>query len=44
MSGNIFQPLSPFLGKIMASNKNFLQGIIGFGWAILADTPRIRRG
>jgi hypothetical protein len=27
------------LGKIVARNKNLLQGIIGFGRAILADTP-----
>jgi hypothetical protein len=26
------------LGKIVARNKNLLQGIIGFGRAILADT------
>jgi hypothetical protein len=33
------------LGKIVARNKNLLQGIIGFGKAILADTPRrIKRG
>jgi hypothetical protein len=44
MSGKIFQPLPPFLAKIMARNKNLLQGIIGFGRAILADTPRIKRG
>jgi hypothetical protein len=30
--------------KILARNKNLLQGIIGFGRAILADTPRIKRG
>jgi hypothetical protein len=29
-----------FLGKIAARNKNLLQGIIGFGREILADTPR----
>jgi hypothetical protein len=28
----------------VARNKNLLQGIIGFGRAILADTPRIKRG
>jgi hypothetical protein len=39
-----FQPLPPFFGKIMARNKNLLQGIIGFGRAILTDTPRIKRG
>ena len=33
-----------FLGKIVARNKNLLQGIIGFGRAILADTPRIKKG
>jgi hypothetical protein len=27
------------LGKIVARNKNLLQGIIGFGRAILPDTP-----
>jgi hypothetical protein len=33
-------PCSPtFLGKIVARNKNLLQGIIGFGRAILPDTP-----
>jgi hypothetical protein len=38
-------PCSPtFLGKIVARNKNLLQGIIGCGRAILADTPRIKRG
>jgi hypothetical protein len=38
-------PRSPtFFGKIVARNKNLLQGIIDFGRAILADTPRIQRG
>jgi hypothetical protein len=38
-------PCSPtFLGKIVARNKNLLQGMIGFGRAILADIPRIKRG
>jgi hypothetical protein len=38
-------PRSPtFLGKILARNQNLLQGIMGFGRAILADTPRIKRG
>jgi hypothetical protein len=41
-------PRSPtFLGQIVArNNKNLLQGIIGFGRAILADTPPppIKRG
>jgi hypothetical protein len=39
---HFFQPPPPsqtFLGKIVARNKNLLQGIIGFGRAILADTP-----
>jgi hypothetical protein len=49
MSGKNFSTLSPrsptFLGKIVARNKlNLLQGIIGFGRAILADTHRIKRG
>jgi hypothetical protein len=46
MSGKIFHPpISPtFSGKIVARNKNLLQGIIGFGRAILADTPRIKMG
>jgi hypothetical protein len=47
MSGKFFSnpPRSPtFLGKIVARNKNMLQGIIGFGREILADTPRIKRG
>jgi hypothetical protein len=36
-------PCSPtFLGKIVARNKNLLQGIIGFGRAILADTPELK--
>jgi hypothetical protein len=43
MSGKLFStpPLAPptFLRKIVARNKNLLQGIIGFGRAILADTP-----
>jgi hypothetical protein len=43
----IFPPppprLATFLGKIVARNKNLLQGIIGFGRAILADTPPIKR-
>jgi hypothetical protein len=39
------RPRSPkFLGKIVAKNKNLLQGIIGFDWAILADTLQIKRG
>jgi hypothetical protein len=33
-----------FLVKIVVKNKNLLQGIIGFCRAILADTPRIKRG
>jgi hypothetical protein len=33
-----------FWEKIVARNKNLLQGIIGFGRAILADTSRIKRG
>jgi hypothetical protein len=38
-------PPSPtFLGKIVARNKNLLQGIICFGRTILADTPLIKRG
>jgi hypothetical protein len=41
MAGKIF---STFFGKIVARNKNLPQGIIGFGRAILADTPRIKRG
>jgi hypothetical protein len=37
-------PRSPtLLGKIVAKKK-FLQGIIGFRRAILADTPLIKRG
>jgi hypothetical protein len=28
----------------VARNKLLLQGMIGFGRAILADTPRIKRG
>jgi hypothetical protein len=33
-------PCSPaFWGEIVARNKNLLQSIIGFGRAILADTP-----
>ena len=36
-------PRSPtFLGKIVARNKKLLQGIIGFGRAILADTPELK--
>jgi hypothetical protein len=50
MSGKIFfhfphtLPPPTFSGKTVARNKNLLQGIIGFGRAILADTPRIKRG
>jgi hypothetical protein len=51
MSGKIPTPRSPtFLGKVVAKNKNLLQGIIGFCRAILTDTPppppppRIKRG
>jgi hypothetical protein len=36
-------PPPTFLGKIVGK-KNFLQGIIGFHRAILADTPLIKRG
>jgi hypothetical protein len=32
-------PPPTFFGKIVARNKNLLQGIIGFGRAIQADTP-----
>jgi hypothetical protein len=32
------------LVKIVARNTNLQQGIIGFGRAIPADTPRIKRG
>jgi hypothetical protein len=41
-----FQPphLPAFWGKIVARNENLLHGIIGFGRAILADTPQIKRG
>jgi hypothetical protein len=45
LSGKIFSPPSrspTFLGKIMARNRNLLQGIIGFGRAILADTPELK--
>jgi hypothetical protein len=28
--------------KIWARNKNLLHGVVGFGRAILADTPRIK--
>jgi hypothetical protein len=42
MSGKIF--LTFFGGKIVARNKKLLQGIVGFGRAILADTPRIKKG
>jgi hypothetical protein len=35
---------SSFLGKIVTRNKNLLQGIIGFGRAILADTPPELKG
>jgi hypothetical protein len=36
-------PPSPtFLRKIVARNKKLLQGIIGFGRAILADTPELK--
>jgi hypothetical protein len=47
LSGKKFSPPSrspTFLGKIVARNKNLLQGIISFSRAILADTPRIKRG
>jgi hypothetical protein len=37
-------PSPTVFGKIVARNKNLLQGIIGFGRAILADTLRIKRG
>jgi hypothetical protein len=37
-----FNPPPTFLGKIVARNKNLLQGIIGFGRAILADTPELK--
>jgi hypothetical protein len=30
------------LGKIVARNKSLLQGIIGFGRAILPDTPELK--
>jgi hypothetical protein len=33
-----------FWGKYGLRNRNFLQGIIGFGRAILADTSPIKRG
>jgi hypothetical protein len=36
--------IANIFGKIVIRNKNLLQGIIGFGRAILADTPRIKRG
>jgi hypothetical protein len=41
MSGKIFFNL---LQKNSGPKKNLLQGIIGFGRAILADTPLIKRG
>jgi hypothetical protein len=33
-----------FFEKYGLRKKNLLQGIIGFGRAILADTPRMKRG
>jgi hypothetical protein len=40
---NVRKKIFPaFLGKIVARNKNLLQGIIGFGRAILADTPELK--
>jgi hypothetical protein len=48
LSGKTFFHPPPHIanifGKIVIRNKNLLQGIIGFGRAILADTPRIKRG
>jgi hypothetical protein len=48
MSGKIFY-IPPFArqhfwGKYGLRNKKLLQGIIGFGRAILADTPRMKTG
>jgi hypothetical protein len=45
--GNYFLNLSPppsptFLGKMVARNKNLLQGMTDFGRRILADTPELK--